>query len=117
MSEIYAIYENNVVKNLIVADSKESAEFHSGMKAIKVENNIPQLHWTFSEELGWRPPQPYPSWLWQNNQWNAPIDPPNDLKPKAWNEDLQIWEYIILPQPDPTWEFNEEFGQWVPPQS
>jgi len=39
-----------------------------------------------------RPPQPYPSWIWVDGQWTAPVPYPSDDGMYQWNEDLQIWQ-------------------------
>jgi len=37
------------------------------------------------------PPKPYPSWLWVNNKWEAPIPKPNDELIYDWSEESQTW--------------------------
>ena len=38
------------------------------------------------------PPQPYPSWVLQNNvNWVAPVDRPTDGKIYDWNENTKSW--------------------------
>ena len=38
---------------------------------------------------GPRPVQPYPSWIWANNQWNSPKEKP--AGPYSWDEQNQQW--------------------------
>ena len=38
-----------------------------------------------------RSPQPYPSWTWANNIWNAPTPNPTDGKLYLWNETDLDW--------------------------
>ena len=38
-----------------------------------------------------RPAQPYPSWTWDGEKWNAPIAYPDDDKFYTWDEDSQSW--------------------------
>lgn len=38
-------------------------------------------------------PQPYPSWvLDENHEWQAPVPRPDSLAPWVWNEELQEWQ-------------------------
>jgi hypothetical protein len=39
-----------------------------------------------------RPEQPYKSWTWENNQWNAPTKYPDDENEYIWNEEKLNWE-------------------------
>lgn len=41
-----------------------------------------------------RPPQPYPSWTWQNGAWTPPTPYPDDGGEYQWNEDAQAWEPV-----------------------
>jgi hypothetical protein len=41
-----------------------------------------------------RPPQPYDSWTWDGEQWNAPLQYPDGGKAYVWNETNQTWEMI-----------------------
>lgn len=46
-----------------------------------------------------RPPQPYPSWIWNGEIWEAPVPYPEDDKYYQWNEDTQEWEEIVISVP------------------
>lgn len=40
-------------------------------------------------------PQPYPSWILDSNDdWQAPVDYPDDGNVYQWNEETQSWEQI-----------------------
>ena len=41
-----------------------------------------------------RPAQPYPSWDWDGEKWNAPIAYPDDDKFYTWDEDSQSWALL-----------------------
>ena len=45
----------------------------------------------------WRPPQPFPSWVWGDGRWAAPVPMPSKSG-VSWDEDAQEW---IPPAPDP----------------
>ena len=38
-----------------------------------------------------RPAQPYPSWTWDGEKWNAPVPYPDDGKFYEWDEDALDW--------------------------
>lgn len=42
-----------------------------------------------------RPAQIFPSWTWENKQWNPPTEYPNDGKLYQWNENTLSWEEHI----------------------
>lgn len=89
----YAISDGHKIINVIIADSKESAEFVTGMEAFETEGQ-PWIGWTLEKD-GWRPPSPYSSWIWSENEWKAPIDMPEDgVNIYSWNEGSGNWEVI-----------------------
>jgi len=45
--------------------------------------------WTYTDADGFRPEQPYPSWVWADG-WHAPVSQPNEGD-WAWDEDTQGW--------------------------
>lgn len=38
-----------------------------------------------------RPAQPYPSWVWEDGAWTAPVPYPDDEQSYVWDEDEQQW--------------------------
>lgn len=100
------ILESN---NEFIKSSKFPAE---GVKLLQVSRNpfyVDQVSLTIDQEYKFRvyimgpgetsesqitftgpkPPQPFPSWTWADNQWNAPkIKPPG---PYFWDEEKQNW--------------------------
>lgn len=44
------------------------------------------------------PPQTFPSWMLDEETcfWVAPVPYPNDNKVYRWNEEIQIWEEVII---------------------
>lgn len=44
-----------------------------------------------------RPPQPYPSWIWEDAAWHAPEPYPDDGELYDWDEDAGAW----VPYEDP----------------
>lgn len=45
------------------------------------------------EKENFSPPQPYPSWVLNDQcQWQAPVPRPDDDRSYTWNEETQSWE-------------------------
>jgi hypothetical protein len=38
-----------------------------------------------------RPEQPYPSWVWNGEGWEAPVEYPDDGESYIWDEESQSW--------------------------
>lgn len=92
----YAVTENGLVENVIVADSKEIAEELTGKECIEYTNENPiGIGWTWNESATtWAPPSPYPSWNYNNTNktWEAPIAMPHeDGKFFGWDEETTSW--------------------------
>jgi hypothetical protein len=96
----FAIVNNGVVVNVIVADDEEIAEAVTGLDVLPVVGGVPGMGWTFEAE-GWRQPAPFPSWEWDGSAWVAPIPYPSDGAAYAWDEEGGAWVEIILPDPEP----------------
>lgn len=85
----YAIYDDDIILNVIVAESKELAESVSGKNALETDGS-PWIEWT-KINGSWAPPKPYNSWTWDGAEWVAPIRYPEDGNEYEWNEDEQNW--------------------------
>ena len=99
----YAIVnEDGIVENLIEAD----AGYASVNNLIFAEEQYVGVGFTYSEEDGFRPPKPYPSWTWEYCEscggvyrWKAPVEFPEDgargpLEEGilySWDEDSLSW--------------------------
>lgn len=110
----FAIYENNVIENIILAESKTVAESVTNKKAIRSVNGKPGIGWKL-EENEWRSEKTFDSWIWNSElqEWTAPIPKPDPNKSYVWNEEDVKWD--IPPQPFPSWTINEN-NQWIPPK-
>lgn len=97
----YAVIENSVVTNVIVAESQEIAEHFSGTTCI--ESNDMQI--TVGSVLVDNILKPYASWvLDDNNKWVPPIPSPEIVHGSGryplWNHETQAWDIIeIEPAP------------------
>lgn len=107
----FAVYETDVIVNVLVADSKKIAEQVSGMSAIESVNGNPWIGWTLHEG-GWRAPEPTDagSWVWVadlgawidsdvwelvNGEWRPPM--PESEGEWSWDSDLREWIDTNLP--------------------
>lgn len=87
---VYAVYENNVVINVIVAESKKIAEEVTGYSVIETEGT-PWIDWELHEDGIWRSRQPFPSWQWNGEAWDAPVARPTDSNQYVWDEESLSW--------------------------
>ena len=87
----WIIVENDIVINLIIADTKEIAQEVSGKEAIG-DNGYICIGWD-RKSGEWKSPQPYNSWIWDSNlkNWEPPTPKPFGLN-FEWNEELLMWE-------------------------
>lgn len=77
------------VARVIVGDPAWAADRLGGVW-VGTESKV-GIGWTYDETDGFRPPQPYPSWTWQDGAWNAPQPYPDSELPHYWDEDSQAW--------------------------
>lgn len=93
MSELYcAKIENGIVTNVIVCGCSDWAKQHLGDEWICTNEKLVGIGWIV-ENGEIRPPQPYPSWVWSNQQWEPPVPKPEG--DYIWSEDDMAW---IIPQ-------------------
>lgn len=107
------IDDNNIVLRVIVCDTREWCEQNLGGRWVRTYYNTPGhtfagIGFIYYPDLdNFSPPKPYPSWILDTNtmQWNAPVPYPTDpIDPNSyyvWNEELQQWDLVVIPQPDP----------------
>ena len=93
------INNDGVVEQSIVGTAEWAAE-RLGGTWVDTETKV-GIGWTYSEEHGFRPPQPFPSWLWVDGAWVAPVPYP-DVDPASetyysWSEDDQTWIKMTEP--------------------
>ena len=95
-----SVIENNVVVNLIVADSIDTAEQLTGKTCVEVTPvNIAYINETYDPTSGlFIPKQPYPSWVLNGNMWVAPVPYPEVTEITEPNPELEaqqvpyIWD-------------------------
>lgn len=89
--------ENGIVTEVIVATDEVVLDFDGEWISCS-EECIPGIGYTYSSELGFRPEQPYSSWVFnqEKNNWEPPISYPSDGNIYEWDEDNEKWKLIFL---------------------
>lgn len=120
MAHFARLDENNVVIGVVVVSNEDcmvdgveleqkGIEFLQNLfgedsvwKQTSYNNNIRKRYagigFTYRSDIdAFIHPQPYPSWLLNNEtaEWEAPIPMPNDGQLYCWNEANQNWEVVI----------------------
>jgi hypothetical protein len=98
------------------SDESETQYENEGWDIAMETTNIisqPGIGWTYSEETGFRPPQPHKSWNWSDDQlcWVSPLPrPKTEGKHYEWNETDQQWEpYTAIHNPETNfWEIVKD---------
>lgn len=106
----YAIRDGSKIINVIVAESAGIAEEATGLSAIETEGE-PWIDWTLYDG-SWRRPQPFPSWSWDGDDWQAPYSQPGPAY--YWDEESLSWIKPEITQPFPSW-IQDESGDWIAP--
>ena len=89
----------NIVKRIIVCDSKEWCEKTFGGTWIRTYyrtegTNFAGIGWTYHPDRdNFSSPQPYPSWTLDDQcNWQPPVARPEGEGLYTWNEETQSWE-------------------------
>jgi hypothetical protein len=94
----FAVIENNLVVNTIVAESKEVAERVSGKTCIEYFDENPAGPGSTYIDGIFIPVQPYPSWIFADGMWNSPVEKPlsdpNNPVNYFWNEETVSWDIV-----------------------
>ena len=98
----YAVVQDGLVINTIVAESKEVAEAVVGETCVEFEDAVVVVGSTY-DGTRFIDPQPYPSWTLNSNfQWEAPVAKPSTPVNEdptlryEWDEENQEWNEFPL---------------------
>jgi len=86
----FAVVKDNVVVNVVVAESEEIAESVTNLSVVPITDNVPGMNWTLESD-GWRPAQPFSSWLWDGTKWEPPVSHPATPGSWSWDENTISW--------------------------
>jgi hypothetical protein len=103
----FAVVEDNIVTNVIVADTKLIAQTVTGLTCIEYtdSDNVAISSVYNPDTKVFSTPRPYPSWQLDSNfEWQAPTPKPTTefVFPEmcSWNEDLLEWTVYTVPNPE-----------------
>lgn len=124
MAHFCELDENNVVTRVIVVANKDTADANGNeVESIgvafcqrllggnwvqtsyhgNIRKNYAGIGYTYRADIdAFVPPQPYPSWVLNNDtaQWEAPVPMPTDGKMYSWDEATQSWVEVQVPAPE-----------------
>jgi hypothetical protein len=94
--KIFAVIENNLVTNKIIAESKELAETLTGFSCVELQSSLDcNIGYSYANNK-FIEPSPYPSWIYNEEleEWVAPVAMPTDEVLYAWSEANLAWEAV-----------------------
>jgi hypothetical protein len=100
---VYAIIENDIVVNTIVADSLEIAKSVTGASEVEeCTDNFPSTNCYRNEDGQWRSPKIYNSWIWNSELffWEPPFGPPIQNKQEYFDEETSTWKELDFTIPE-----------------
>lgn len=94
MSErIFACITDSVIVNTVVADDAFADLIRPDYDSVIEVTDmypVPGVGWHDTPE-GFRPTSPYPSWVWAEDRWVAPVPKPIEPGSWVWDEAKQEW--------------------------
>lgn len=94
MTQTYAcLIVDGVVADIVVGTSEWAEQNLEGVWR-ESESKI-GVGWMWDENNGFRPPQPYPSWVWDGQTWQAPVPAPDGFY--YWDERQLMWVEVDDP--------------------
>jgi len=92
----FAVLENNLVTNKIIADSKELAETLTGFSCVELQSSLDCSIGASYANNKFIEPSPYPSWTYNEEleEWVAPVPMPEDENLYIWSEENLAWEAV-----------------------
>lgn len=126
----YAVIENNVVVNVIEAESQEVAEQVTGKTCIEQTHENPlSIDWYWNEQYSkYIPPSIFSSWIYDGENWTAPTSMPvEEGKFFTWDDNTVSWVSNDLPSEEEFFVDTDPIGeapfsqwtwtgtQWLPP--
>jgi hypothetical protein len=93
----FAVIEDGIVTNVILADSKAFAEELTGKICVKYTEGDDVYNGGTYDGVNFIAPQPFPSWILNSeNVWESPVAYPIDGDPYFWNEETTSWVKVVV---------------------
>lgn len=90
MEKKTALVEDGTITKIIIGEVQWAID-NLGGNWIDVSNTKCAKGWTYTEENGLIPKQPFNSWTWNGTEWVAPIEKPDNDNFWIWDESSQSW--------------------------
>lgn len=90
---IFAAIDGGVITNTFVGDDAFAnlvRPDYEDVVEITDLNPRPGVHWTVHPD-GYRPSSPFPSWVWNGEDWRPPAPEPTEPGAWSWDEGAQEW--------------------------
>lgn len=89
---------NGTVQDAIVGDAAWAREALGGDWRDTTGLTVGRGYTLVGDE--WRYPSPFPSWVWEDGAWVAPVPEPKPVDGFfwAWDEDAGDWQQVPLPE-------------------
>lgn len=87
--------ENGIVIDAIVVDDNFINNL-PGVWIDYVEGERVGVGYTYNEIDGFRPPKPFPSWVWGGLDWDSPVPLPDEINIYEWDEANLQWVMIYM---------------------
>lgn len=101
----YIVLSNNIVEEIIDVDESKLVNMIYSAKEILSGFFPDKTILKYSQDQGnvcigsifinndcFFQPKPYPSWVWEGNNWTAPVPYPKNNNVNFWNEEEKKWE-------------------------
>lgn len=104
MERVGACVSDGIVVNVIVFNDQTRDQLADMFDFVEETTNMaskPSIGWSYSPTDGFRPPQPFISWIFVDGEWVPPIPCPDPSKQWEWIEETQEW---VLADPAADWD-------------
>lgn len=110
----FAVIEDNLVVNTLVADSLSDAQSVAGSSCVDLADKVAVIGSAYDSATQTFTAQesPYPSWVQDGTSWKAPVAMPTDGRTYVWVESTTSWAEKLK---YPSWHFDETTKKYLAP--